>query len=219
MSPRASESEDLLAAHSAIRAFWEQEGARYDQKDAHGIFSEDERRRWTAAVDLLTPSSRVLDIATGTGFVALLLAELGHRVTGFDASQAMLANARAKAAERDLPITFVEGVTERLPFPDASFDALTARHFIWTLLEPEKAFAEWHRVLVPGGTVIADCSLNTQVALHHYSDDVAAALPFSALGDPAPLVAALRAAGFDAVDAEIVGDDDAPRRAVLRARA
>lgn len=219
MSPRASDSEGLLAAHSAIRAFWEQEGARYDHKDAHGIFSEDEHRRWTTALGAIPPSSQVLDIATGTGFVALLLAAQGHRVTGFDASPAMLANARAKAAERGLQITFVEGVTERLPFPSASFDAVTARHFIWTLLEPEKAFAEWHRVLAPGGTLIADCSLNTRVALHHYSDDVAAALPFSAIDDPAPVADALRAVGFSAVDVEIVSGDEQRRRAVLRAKA
>src|ERR1700753_662484 len=201
MSPKAS----LAIAHSAIRAFWEEEGAQYDEKDAHGIFSETECQLWTTALGAIPPSSRVLDIATGTGFVALLLAELGHQVTGFDASPAMLANARAKAAERGMAITFVEGVTERVPFPDASFDAVTARHFIWTLLEPDKAFAEWRRVLTAGGTLVADCSLNTQVAAHHYSDDVAAALPFSGVGDPAPIVDALRSAGFAEVDVDLLG--------------
>jgi ubiquinone/menaquinone biosynthesis C-methylase UbiE len=214
MSP--SDSQSLVTAHSEIRAFWEEEGARYDQKDAHGIFSETEQQLWSTALAAIPPSSRVLDIATGTGFVALLLAELGYQVTGFDASQAMLANARAKAAERGMAITFVEGVTERLPFPDASFDAVTARHFIWTLVEPDKAFAEWRRVLAPGGTLIADCSLNTQVAAHHYSDDVAAALPFSGVPDPAPIVDALRSAGFGDVDVDIQGGER--QRAVLRAR-
>ncbi|MCV7030139.1 class I SAM-dependent methyltransferase [Mycobacterium sherrisii] len=215
MSPKAS----LATTHSAIRAFWEEEGARYDHKDAHGIFSESEHRLWTTVLGEITPPSRVLDIATGTGFVALLLAELGHQVTGLDASQAMLANARTKATERGLSITFVEGVTEQLPFPDAGFDAVTARHFIWTLVEPAKAFAEWRRVLTPGGTLVADCSLDAQVAAHHYADDVAAALPFSGVGDPAPVVDALRAAGFGAVDVEILGGDEQRRRAVLRARA
>ncbi|OBA63060.1 ubiquinone biosynthesis protein UbiE [Mycobacterium sp. 1100029.7] len=214
MSPKAS----LETAHSEIRAFWEEEGSRYDQKDAHGIFSETEHRLWTTALGVLASSSRVLDIATGTGFVAVLLAELGHQVTGFDASQAMLANARTKAERRGLDITFVEGVTEQLPFPDASFDAVTARHFIWTLVEPDKAFAQWRRVLTPSGTLVADCSLNTQVAAHHYSDDVAAALPFSAVGDPTLVADALRAAGFREVAVEIHGDDEQRRRAVLRAK-
>lgn len=211
-----TDSHSLVTAHNAIRVFWEDEGARYDRKDAHGIFSEAEQQLWTTALGAIPPSSRVLDIATGTGFVALLLAELGHQVTGIDASQTMLANARAKAAERGLPVGFVEGVTERLPFPDASFDAVTARHFIWTLVEPEKAFAEWRRVLTPGGTLVADCSLNTQVAAHHYSDDVAAALPFSRVADPAPVVEALRSAGFAEVDVDIDGGQR--QRAVLLAR-
>ncbi|WAC90665.1 hypothetical protein [Mycobacterium sp. Aquia_213] len=71
----------------------------------------------------------------------------------------------------------------------------------------------------PSGTLVADCSLNTQVAAHHYSDDIAAALPFSGVGDPAPIVDALRSAGFADVDVHIVGDDGERRRAVLRARA
>jgi tetraacyldisaccharide-1-P 4'-kinase len=72
--------------------------------------------------------------------------------------------------------------------------------------------------LTAGGTLVADCSLNTQVAAHHYSD-VAAALAFSGVGDPAPIAEALRAAGFEEVDVDILGDDGERRRAVLRARA
>jgi ubiquinone/menaquinone biosynthesis C-methylase UbiE len=110
-------------------------------------------------------------------------------------------------------------VTERLPFADASFDAVTARHFIWTLLEPDKAFAEWRRVLTPSGTLVADCSLDPQVAAHHYTDDVAAALPFRGVADAAPVARALRSAGFGEVDVDLSSDTDEYRRAMLRARA
>lgn len=206
----------LPDARAAIRAFWEREGSEYDQRAAHGISSEPERRLWTAALSAIPDRSRVLDIATGTGFVALLLSELGHRVTGVDASEAMLARARAKAAATT--VEFVEGVTEELPFPDASFDAVTARHFIWTLLEPEKAFAEWRRVLAPDATLIADVSLNPHVAGHHYADDVAAALPFRALSDPAPVADALRAAGFERVRIDLSRNGGEYPRAMLRAR-
>lgn len=57
-----SDSETLVTAHSAIRAFWEEEGARYDQKDAHGIFSETEHQLWTTALGVIPASSRALDI-------------------------------------------------------------------------------------------------------------------------------------------------------------
>lgn len=213
-----ADSVGLPGAHAAIRAFWEREGSEYDQRAAHGISSEPERRRWRAALSSIPDGSRVLDIATGTGFVALLLSELGHRVTGVDASEAMLARARAKAAASAATVTFVEGVTEKLPFADASFDAVTARHFIWTLLEPEQAFAEWRRVLAPGATLVADVSLNPHVAGHHYADDVAATLPFRQLSDPAPVADALRSARFADVQIELSHDGGEYPRAMLRAR-
>lgn len=208
----------LPVTRTAIREFWEREGSEYDQRTAHGISSEPERRRWADALSPIPPASRVLDVATGTGFVALLLTELGHQVTGIDASEAMLARARAKAAEGGVAVTFVEGVTEQLPFADASFDAVTARHFIWTVLEPERAFAEWRRVLAPGGLLIADVSLNPHVAGHHYAEDVAARLPFREIPDPAPVVDSLRSAGFDDVDVQVSDNGGEYQRAVLCAR-
>lgn len=212
-----SESRSLSVAHEAIGAFWEREGSEYDGRAGHGILSEAERELWQMALSALTPRSRVLDIATGTGFVALLLAELGHRVTGVDASEAMLAEARAKAGDFGSGIVFEQGVTERLPFADAGFDAVTARHFVWTVLEPQRAFAEWRRVLVAGGTLVTDCTLDPQVAGHHYSDDVAAALPFGDLTEPSPVADALGAAGFTDIEVSLAGDGH--RRAMLRARA
>jgi len=206
-------------ARAAIRAFWEQEGSEYDARAAHGIFSEPERRLWTTALGMIPPGSRVLDIGTGTGFVAVLLAALGHQVTGVDASAAMLAHARARAGRQGADITFREGVTEQLPFGDACFDAVTARHVIWTLLEPGRAFAEWRRVLAPGGILVADCSLDPHVAAHHYTGEVAAALPFGDLTDPSPVARALRSAGFTGVEADVSGGGEEYRRAMLHARA
>jgi XTP/dITP diphosphohydrolase len=211
-----SASESLASAHAAIRVFWEQEAAQYDDSAAHGIFSDTEHRLWRTALSVIPPASRVLDVGTGTGFVAQLLAELGHQVTAVDASQAMLAIGRAKAREHSVDITFEHALTERLPFDDATFDAVTARHFIWTLLEPERAFAEWRRVLAPGGMLVADCSLDPQVAAHHYNDEVVAALPFRGITDPAPVVDVLRSGGFTRVDADVVRGDEYAR-AVLHA--
>jgi ubiquinone/menaquinone biosynthesis C-methylase UbiE len=209
---------NLAAARAAIDAFWDREGSEYDDRAGHGIFDDAEGALWKTALAAIPAGSRVLDIGTGTGFVAFLLAELGHRVTGVDASEAMLAKARGKAAECGLDIPFEQGATERLPFAEASFDAVTARHFTWTLLQPERAFAEWRRVLTSGATLVADCSLDPQVAGHHYSDDVAAALPFRGITEPSPVVSVLESAGFTDVDVQFSGGGE-HRRVILHARA
>lgn len=205
-------------ARAEIRAFWERVGAQYDDRAEHGVFSEAEHALWTTALSALPAGARVLDIGTGTGFLAVLLANLGYRVTAVDASTEMLAHARAKAAEHGLGIAFEQAETEALPFPNASFDALTSRHVIWTLLEPDQVFTEWRRVLVPGGMLVADCSLDPEVAGHHYSNDVVNALPFRALNAPDPVVDALRSAEFIDVKAELTKTSEYPR-AMLRARA
>lgn len=61
-------------------------------------------------------------------------------------------------------------------------------------------------MLAPDATLIADVSLNPHVAGHHYADDVAAALPFRALSDAAPVADALRAAGFEHVRIDLSQD-------------
>jgi len=110
----------------------------------------------------------VLDVGTGTGFIALLLAELGHQVTGVDFSAKMLEVARQKTAEFLKTLKILEGDVERLPFDDHSFDGVTARYILWTLPDPEKAIREWIRLLKPGGgLVIIDGLWETKGILQH----------------------------------------------------
>jgi ubiquinone/menaquinone biosynthesis C-methylase UbiE len=66
---------------------------------------------------------RILDIATGTGSVALLLAERGYQVTGVDLSEPMVEQARRKAREAGLDITFLQRDAADMDFPPHSFDA------------------------------------------------------------------------------------------------
>jgi len=97
------------------------------------------------------PGDEVLDVATGTGAVAReLLRQKGCAVVGVDQSPEMLAVAR-----EDLPATvkLVEASAERLPFEDASFDALTVTYLLRYVDEPGATLAELARVVRPGGTV------------------------------------------------------------------
>jgi len=97
------------------------------------------------------PGDEVLDVATGTGAVAReLLRQKGCAVVGVDQSPEMLAVAR-----EHLPATvkLVEASAERLPFEDASFDALTVTYLLRYVDDPGATLAELARVVQPGGTV------------------------------------------------------------------
>lgn len=98
--------------------------------------------------------SHMLDVAAGTGASALHLAEkFGCRVTGLDLSAENIARAQAEAASRGLGgrVQFRIGDAERLPFADASFDALICECAFCTFPSKLKSAEEFARVLRPGG--------------------------------------------------------------------
>jgi demethylmenaquinone methyltransferase/2-methoxy-6-polyprenyl-1,4-benzoquinol methylase len=109
-------------------------------------------RRWVQKRHGLAPGQRVLDVACGTGLVAVEAAKIlgsAENITCLDPSEGMLAVAREK-----LPATFVLGRAESLPFPDNSFDFLTMGYALRHVLVLEDAFREYLRVLKPGGKVL-----------------------------------------------------------------
>jgi SAM-dependent methyltransferase len=92
-------------------------------------------------------ATRVLDVATGPGYVAGKAAERGASVVGVDVAGAMVALARRLHPE----LEFREADAHALPFDDASFDAVVGNFVILHLGRPEQAVAEFTRVLRPGG--------------------------------------------------------------------
>jgi ubiquinone/menaquinone biosynthesis C-methylase UbiE len=90
-------------------------------------------------------------VGCGTGFLTLLLAELGHNVTGVDIAPEMLELARKKAAQAGLDVELRLGDAEVLEDPDGRYDLIVARHVIWTLPNPAQAVREWLRVLKHDG--------------------------------------------------------------------
>jgi len=130
---------------------------RYDQLSAALSFWQDPRWR-RALVDAVAPAAgeRILDVATGTGMVAAeLLARADCTVVGLDQSAEMLAGARARfAASSDgARVELVEGQAERLPFADATFDALTFTYLLRYVDDPPATMRELARVVRPGGRV------------------------------------------------------------------
>lgn len=97
---------------------------------------------------------RVLDVGTGPGFFAIILAELGYQVTAVDYTTSMLEEAKRNAGFLAKEIDFRQMNAEELSFPTASFDVLVTRNVTWNLPNPEKAYAQWMRVLTPGGLLL-----------------------------------------------------------------
>lgn len=96
---------------------------------------------------------RVLDVACGTGVVAITAARLGTRVTGLDLTPELLARARENASIAGVDISWHEGDVEQLPFSDADFDVVLSQFGHMFAPRPAVAVAEMLRVLKPGGTI------------------------------------------------------------------
>ena len=97
---------------------------------------------------------RLLEVGTGPGFFAILLHELGYAVTAIDLTPAMLEEAKKNAGALSSEICFMEMNAEALTFPDQYFDVVISRNLTWNLPHPERAYAEWARVLKPGGLLL-----------------------------------------------------------------
>jgi demethylmenaquinone methyltransferase/2-methoxy-6-polyprenyl-1,4-benzoquinol methylase len=109
--------------------------------------------RWRErAADLarVGPGTRALDIATGTGDLAIALARRGGKVVGSDFSEGMLERARRKSAA----VRWEQANALALPYPDDAFDAATVGFGARNFSDLERGLAEMVRVVRPGGRVV-----------------------------------------------------------------
>lgn len=123
------------------------------------------RKRVVKLLTAKNPQS-ILDIATGTGDLAIALKKTGaQKIVGLDISPGMLAIGRKKVLEKNLDSTIemVIGDSEQLQFENASFDAVTVAFGVRNFEDLEKGLGEIYRVLKPGGTLaILETSVPTQ---------------------------------------------------------
>ncbi|WP_405023542.1 bifunctional demethylmenaquinone methyltransferase/2-methoxy-6-polyprenyl-1,4-benzoquinol methylase UbiE [Mangrovimonas cancribranchiae] len=123
------------------------------------------RKRVVAMIEQTNPES-ILDIATGTGDLAINLAQTNaKKIVGLDISQGMLDIGKQKVAEKKLnkTIEMVLGDSENLPFENNTFDAITVAFGVRNFEDLEKGLSEILRVLKPGGTfVILETSIPTK---------------------------------------------------------
>ena len=139
-----------------VRAMFDRIAGLYDRMNSvmtAGLHHEWRRR----AADLadLSPGDRALDVATGTGDLALELAARvapGGEVVGIDFAEKMLELARAKAGETN--VRFETGNALALDFPDGAFDAATVGFGARNFSDLDLGLAEMARVVRPGGRVV-----------------------------------------------------------------
>lgn len=150
MAPGADPASGTLP-ETQVRAMFDRIARVYDRMNS--VMTAGMHHRWRErAVDLarVGPGSRVLDVATGTGDLAVALAGRGAEVTGMDFSPGMLEIARRKAPA----IAFEEGDALALGYQDAFFDAATVGFGARNFADLDRGLGEMARVVRPGGRVV-----------------------------------------------------------------
>jgi len=147
----------IMTIKDRIAVYWDKSAQEYHQ--ASPLQNEHDRAKTEKWQDLFCDkfpddARKILDVGTGPGAVAVLIAEKGFDVTGVDLSSQMLKYARENAHKKGLSIKFEECDTESLPFEDGVFDVVVSRHLLWTTTDPEIVLREWLRVLRPGGRLV-----------------------------------------------------------------
>ena len=138
---------------------WSERATTFDE--GHATESVD---LWRSTLEELIGregNGAVLDVGTGTAFLANMISELGYRSVGIDFADGMMEIGRQNSASRGTNVEFVKGDGEALPFADNSFDAVVNSRVLWLLLDPVKAMKEWKRVLKPGGVLLSFIRITT----------------------------------------------------------
>ena len=178
-----------------INQYWNASASRGQAASPDGrpikAIRPEERQVWLQVLRPLLPPppADVVDVGTGTGYLAFLLADLGHHVTGIDLAESMLEGGRQLAREREaagLPgqsPAFYVGDAMSPPLPPSCADVVANRNVTWTLLDPELALRNWFALLRPGGMLLAIHHWVMDSAGKRYADTAREALP--SLRDPA----------------------------------
>lgn len=213
---------DEQARAGFVREMFDSTAEDYDRMERILAFGSGMRYRGQALERAgLKAGMRVVDVGVGTGLVAREAARIvgdASLVTGVDPSPGMMANAKVPAG-----VVLVAGSAEAIPYPDAHFDFLSMGYALRHISDLSVAFAEFHRVLKPGGrlclleitcpesgwgrfllklymkglvpllALIVGHKKNTRRLWRYYWDTIEACVP------PAQVLATLSEAGFSQV--------------------
>ena len=153
-----------------IEAYWDERSENFSQTRRIELSGAD-GAAWQAIFAKNLPERRlkILDVGTGAGFFAAILAKLGHEVVGIDMSSKMLREAAKNLRELKLSADFRKMNAQSLDFPDETFDAVVTRNLTWTLPDVKAAYREWRRVLKVGGVLM---NFDSDYGDQNFSDGV-----------------------------------------------
>jgi ubiquinone/menaquinone biosynthesis C-methylase UbiE len=152
VAPKASGDDE----QEKINAHWSKASDNYSRIIHHELESF-RAPAWVKRITENAPQKDVLDVldaGCGPGIFSILLAREGHRVVGLDGAEGMLRHAADTAQEYGVSPLFIQGDCHALPFVDDSFDLVISRNVTHALRDHKKVYAEWHRVLRPGGRLL-----------------------------------------------------------------
>lgn len=141
-----------------VTHYWNNRAEGYSQSNQEELQSENRSHQWQQTILSYAPTTeqplKILDIGTGPGFFAIIMAQAEHKVTAIDATTNMLEQAQQNAQNAGVEINFVQGDVHHLPFDAEQFDLVITRNVTWNLDQPIQAYQEWHRVLKTGGRLV-----------------------------------------------------------------
>lgn len=209
-----------MGRQEALNDYWSGRARYYHREQVTGQRADLERELWLNALADVFPVApgTALDVGTGSGYLAFLLADLGFRVTGIDSAEGMLREARAEAKRRaadGLPVcNFQLGDAIHPEKGVRGVDVVTSRYLMWTLSDPLEALRNWRDAVRPGGMVlVADANhhpagLDKPVSVNSdYAPDsftsiygaVKSELPLSEVKSPDPYLDLFREAGLQEI--------------------
>jgi 2-polyprenyl-3-methyl-5-hydroxy-6-metoxy-1,4-benzoquinol methylase len=177
MSPTHSGDNENRLQES--QQYWDRQAAAFDNEPDHGLRDPIIEKTWTEWLKKWLPDSNstILDIGCGTGSLSVVLARLGHQVTGIDLSPAMIELAQSKAAINGLQIAFyvMDAAFPQLP---QQYDVIICRHLLWALPEPKHVLQRWSEFLQhKGRLILIEGYWKTGAGLH--ADEITKMLPSS----------------------------------------
>ena len=159
-----------------IHAYWTQRAEGYSEYNQQEL-ADARRNMWKNKLLSLLEENfpgkkpeelKILDVGTGPGFFALLLAEAGYQVTAADVTEEMLKEAKKNTGVFAEKIIWKISDAQDLELEDCEFDAVFSRNVTWNLENPGQAYEEWIRVLKPGGLL---CNFDADWYGHLYDEE------------------------------------------------